>query len=166
MKALVVGDGEGRNGAWLAQQGLDVMSVDYSQMGLNKAQALAKSKGVTLHTVHADLTHWSWPINEYDLVVAIFIHFSSDIRLRMHQAMLQALKPGGLLIMEAFTKEQLKFKSGGPPVEDMLFTAKLLRNDFQSADIRLLEETYTTLNEGPFHSGEAAVVRLILKKPE
>ena len=42
MKTLVVGDGEGRNGVWLASQGLDVLSVDYAAAGLKKIQAMGQ----------------------------------------------------------------------------------------------------------------------------
>ena len=41
MKALAVADGEGRNGVWLAQQGLEVLSVDASGVGLAKAGVAA-----------------------------------------------------------------------------------------------------------------------------
>jgi len=164
MKALAVADGEGRNGVWLAQQGLEVMSVDGSEVGLRKAQELAKSRGVAIRTELAELTEWIWPENEFDLVVAIFIHFPPEHRARMHGKMLNALKPGGLLLLEAFTPDQLKYKTGGPPVEEMLYTAEMLRNDFTGAGILRLEEGLTELQEGPGHSGRAAVARLVLQK--
>ena len=97
LKALAVGDGEGRNGVWLAQQGLDVLSVDGSEVGLRKAQELAKSRGVSIGTELADLTTWKWPEHEFDIVVAIFIHFLPEHRTRLHDMMLRALKPGGVL---------------------------------------------------------------------
>ena len=106
MSALVVGDGEGRNGVWLARQGLQVLSVDLSPVGLEKAQKLAVQQDVQLQTECADLTTWNWLCNEYDLVVAIYLHFAPEVRQRMHQSMLRALKPGGLLILEAFNPEQ------------------------------------------------------------
>jgi cyclopropane fatty-acyl-phospholipid synthase-like methyltransferase len=165
MKALAVADGEGRNGVWLAQQGLDVLSVDASEVGLRKAQELARSRGVSLRTELADLTTSKWPEQEFDLVVAIFIHFMPEFRARMHRQMLQALKPGGILIMEAFTPKQLEYKTGGPPVKEMLYTADMLREEFREGEILRLEEILTGLNEGPYHRGTAAVVRLIVKSP-
>lgn len=165
MKALAVADGEGRNGVWLAQQGLEVSSVDGSEVGLRKAQELAGSRGVAIRTELAELTSWIWPEQEFDLVLAIFIHFPPETRARMHEKMLGALKPGGLLILEAFTPEQLQYKTGGPPVAEMLYTADMLQNDFKSGEILRLEEVLTELQEGPGHRGRAAVVRLILRKP-
>ncbi len=164
MKALAVADGEGRNGVWLAQQGLEVLSVDGSEVGLRKARELAASRGATIRAELAELTNWNWPENEFDIVVAIFIHFPPEHRARMHEKMLGALKPGGLLLLEAFTPEQLKYKTGGPPVEEMLYTADMLQNDFKGGDIVRLEEVLTELQEGPGHRGRAAVVRLVLRK--
>ncbi len=163
MRALAVADGEGRNGVWLAEQGLEVLSVDASAVGLAKAQALASQRGVKIRTEQADLTRWSWPQAAFGLVVAIFIHFLPEHRVRIHRAMLASLEPGGVLIMEAFTPRQLKYRSGGPPVREMLYTADMLRADFAlpQAEILLLEETLTELQEGTYHRGTAAVVRLV-----
>lgn len=165
MKALAVADGEGRNGVWLAQQGLDVLSVDASEVGLRKTRELAADRGVSIRTEQANLADWQWPEQVFDRVVAIYIHFPPDIRSRMHHAMLNALKPGGVLILEAFTPEQLKFKSGGPPVLEMLYTADQLRLDFAGGEILQLEECLTDLAEGRYHRGPAAVVRLVLRRP-
>jgi SAM-dependent methyltransferase len=181
LKALAVGDGEGRNGVWLAQQGLDVLSVDGSDVGLRKAQELAKSRGIdvrdarmprrpgmagsgAIRTELADLTRWQWPENEFDIVAAIFIHFPPEHRARMHEKMLRALKPGGVLIMEAFTLEQLECKTGGPPVREMLYTAEMLRDEFSKGEILLLQQMLTDLHEGPYHLGTASVVRLVVKR--
>ena len=164
MKALAVADGEGRNGVWLASRGLDVLSVDGSEAGLRKARDLARSRGVSVRTELADLTKWKWPEGQCDVVVAIFIHFPPDARASMHEKMLRALKPGGVLIMEAFTPEQLRYKTGGPPVKEMLYTAEMLRREFREGEILLLEETLTDLSEGSYHRGASAVVRLVLKR--
>ncbi|MBI3771127.1 MAG: class I SAM-dependent methyltransferase [Gammaproteobacteria bacterium] len=165
MKVLVAGDGEGRNGMWLAQQGLDVTTVDYAQAGVNRAQALAVQFRVPLQALCQDLTEWQWPQSEFDAVVSIYLHFPSVIRPRMHASMLAALKPGGVLILEAFNKNQLNYRSGGPPNVDALFSAELLAQDFSGAEIELLEECVVELNEGKYHVGPGAVVRLILRRP-
>lgn len=165
-KALVVGDGEGRNGVWLAQQGLRVTSVDYAQAGLDKARALAAERGVSLDTRLADLTQWDWPRGAYDVVVAIYVHFAPELRPQAHTAMLQALKPGGVLILEAFHKDQMGYDSGGPPRRDMLYTADLLRQDFAEGQFALLEETVTRLDEGRYHVGEGAVVRAVVHRSD
>ena len=164
MRALAVADGEGRNGVWLAQQGLDVLSVDASEIGLRKAQALAGERNVALRTEVADLFSWKWPVACFDVVVAIFAHFPPSERARLHANMLKALVPGGVLILEAFTMQQLQYQSGGPRAPEMLYSADQLRVDFYGAEMLMLEETLAELDEGPYHRGPAAVVRLLARR--
>ena len=125
-KVLLIGEGEGRNAVWLAKQGLQVTAVDQSETGLAKARALAEQNGVSLTTLCADLTTWTWPRAEFDFVLSIFVHFPPEVRRRIHHACLEALKPGGSLIMEAFTPEQLAYASGGPPRKEMLFSEAIV----------------------------------------
>ncbi|HEX9625935.1 MAG TPA: class I SAM-dependent methyltransferase [Acidiferrobacterales bacterium] len=165
LRVLAVGEGEGRNAVWLAGRGLEVLAVDGSVVGLAKARALAAERGVSIATEHADLTAWRWPRAGFDAVIAIFVHFPPAERARMHAAMFAALKPGGLLILEAFTPEQLQYRTGGPPVRGMLYDAAMLRGDFPGAEIVLLEETLADVREGAYHHGRAAVVRAVLRRP-
>lgn len=162
---LVPGDGEGRNGVWLARQGMNVLSVDGSAVGLEKARRLAAANNVPLRTQQADLLEWEWPVAAFDGVVSIFLHFAATDRRKMHAAMAAALRPGGVLILEAFRPEQLSFSSGGPKDPDLLYRAADLHADFAGLRIDLLEDTTCTLDEGPLHQGPAAVVRLIAHKP-
>lgn len=163
-RALVIGDGEGRNGVWLAEQGLHVLSVDYSATGLRKAEALAQERGVNLSTECVDLTAWEWPQGVFDFVVIIYVHFPPEVRARLHQAALHALKPGGQVILEAFTYEQLQHNSGGPPVRDMLYDAALLEDDFSDGEIIELDECCDVLNEGKYHVGDTAIVRARIRR--
>jgi 2-polyprenyl-3-methyl-5-hydroxy-6-metoxy-1,4-benzoquinol methylase len=168
MKTLVVGDGEGRNGVWLATQGLDVLSIDLSPVGLKKAQALASQHRVQIQTQCADLTTWNWVENTYDLVVSIYVHFAPEVREQIHRSMFKALKPGGSIVLEAFNLEQLQYQreydSGGPPIPEMLYQPEMLRQDFAGGEIMELTETVTELHEGRYHDGKASVIRLILQK--
>src|SRR5271170_5386353 len=68
--ALSVADGEGRNGVWLAEQGLDVLTIDFSSAALAKARELAQERGVKLRTEVADVTRWPWPAGAYDVIAA------------------------------------------------------------------------------------------------
>ncbi len=158
-RALVIGDGEGRNGVWLAQQGLAVLSVDQSAVGMEKAQKLAQARGVNLETECVDLAHWDWPQATYDWVVIIFVHFPPEIRTRIHANCVAALKPGGEIIMEAFTPEQLNYPSGGPRVAEMLYDAAMMKKDFAGMEILQLKEAVLPLAEGKYHVGEGAILR-------
>jgi 2-polyprenyl-3-methyl-5-hydroxy-6-metoxy-1,4-benzoquinol methylase len=164
LKALSIADGEGRNGVWLARQELEVLTLDYSQAALAKAQALARSRGVSIRCECVDLEHWNWPRQEFDVVVSIFAHFPSGLRPRLHQAMWDALKPGGVLILEAFHPNQVQYRSGGPSDPAMLYTADLLRQDFAGAEFLHLQETTAELNEGPYHAGMAALTQMAARK--
>lgn len=161
---LVIGDGEGRNGVWLAEQGCSVVSVDSSKVGMEKAQKLAADKGVEINAICADLNDWDWPESAFDFVVIIYVHFLPEVRELLHHKVVAALKKGGQLIMESFTSEQLNYTSGGPPVLEMLYTAEMIQSDFKLLEIQQLEECVTELNEGKYHCGQGAVVRLVAKK--
>lgn len=165
-QVLVPGDGEGRNGVWLAQQGHPVLSVDYSEVGLTKARDLAAQRGSDtarrLTTQCADLADWTPPPATFDAVVLVFCHLPGALRQLAHPRLAQALKPGGWLILEAFHPEQLNCSSGGPKDADMLYTLADLRSDFAG----LLDETLgwegeTMLDEGPGHQGLGRVTRYL-----
>ena len=165
---LVPGDGEGRNGVWLAQQGLVVDTVDASSNGAANARALAAKRGVALNAVAADLTEWPWPVAHYDAVVSIFLHLPQAIRAGLHAKMLAALKPGGVIVLEAYATGQLHHQKagtvGGPQNLDGLFSAEILRADFSAAEIVSLGEVETTIDEGTRHRGPSSVVRLIARR--
>lgn len=163
-KVLVIGDGEGRNGVWLAEQGCQVTSVDASKVGVEKAQALAAEKGVNIDAIVADLNEWEWPKSEYDFIVIIYVHFPPEVRALLHDKVISSLKTGGQLIMESFTPEQLNYSSGGPPVLEMLYTAEMMQDDFKLLEIQQLEECTADLEEGKYHVGVAAVIRLLARK--
>ncbi len=170
LAALVPGDGEGRNGVWLAKQGLMVDTVDVSPLGVAKAKKFAEASGVKINAELADLLTWDWPSRRYDIVAALYLHFFDPDRPRMHRAMLEALMPGGILILEAFRPEQIEMRkvhhSGGPKTADMLYSIAKLTDDFAGASILLLEEAVVELHEGSRHSGLAAVIRAVVQRPE
>lgn len=165
MKVLAVADGEGRNGVWLAQQGLDVTSVDGSRVALDKAQRLADERGVTLDLVCADLGNWDWGTNVYDAIVAIFIQFAGP-RLRpvLFQRAARALKPGGLFLLQGYHTKQLDYKTGGPSAIENLYTEEQLREELAHMDIIHLERYDAELDEGSGHKGMSALLDVIARK--
>jgi len=164
-RVLVPGDGEGRNGIWLAAQGHAVLSVDASNVGLRKARQLAEQQGVVLATELADLAEWQPAPGAYDGVVLTFVHLPSALRTTVHQRLARALHPGGWLILEAFTPEQLPYASGGPKNADMLYTLDGLRADFAGLREQLAWAGEVLLDEGPGHQGPAQVVRYLAQAP-
>lgn len=161
-RVLSIGDGEGRNGVWLATRGFDVTTIDASAVGVRKAKKLAEANGVSIRAYHgrfpADLPD---DATGFDAVVLTFIHVPSERRKAFHDAVIARLKPGGLVILEAFDKAQLGRTSGGPQDLDMLFNETLLAEDFADLEVRALETVEAVLSEGPGHTGAAALVRLL-----
>lgn len=164
MKILVPGDGYGRNGIWLAQQGFRVHTVDLSRVGVERAQNAARAAAVPIIIEQADLSTWNWPVTKFDAAACIFVHLPPDLRAKVHRNVLGALKPGGFLIFEAFTPGQLQHTSGGPKQVELLYTAQTLQQDFADAETLELDEAVVQLNEGRMHSGPGAVVRGVFRK--
>lgn len=165
-QVLSVAEGEGRNAVWLAAQGLCVHALDGSAPALAKAQRLAAARGVSLTTEQADLARFIWPVAAYDAVFGVFIQFAPPaLRRAIFRGMAQALKPGGLLFLHGFSVRQLVHASGGPKVAEQLWTLDLLRAAFPGWDIRHQGDYDAVLAEGPGHSGPAALIDLVARKP-
>ena len=164
-RALAVADGEGRNGVWLAQQGLDVLSIDFSPAAQAKARALAAETGVAVTFEQADVHAWPYPENAFDVVAEIFTQFSAPPdRARKWAGMRRALKPGGLLVVQGYTPKQLAYNTGGPKQIENLYTRALLQQAFGDlAELAIVEEELE-LQEGPGHSGMSAIVGLTARK--
>ncbi len=165
-KALAVADGEGRNGVWLAMQGLDVTSTDFSPSAQAKGRKLAAENNVTVTFIEADAHEWPYPEETFDVVAEIFTQFSTpEKRPKKWAGMRRALKRGGLLILQGYTPKQLDYATGGPKNVAQLYTRDLLERAFGDYDdVRIVEEE-RELQEGPGHSGMSAVIGLTARKP-
>lgn len=165
--ALAVADGEGRNGVWLAQQGLSVTSIDASSVALRKAEDLAARREVSITTRLVDMNDFQWPAAAYDLVVAIFIQFADpQLRDDMFAGMIRTLAPGGTLLMQGYRREQLAYGTGGPRDADHLYTEEMLRDAFDSLEIVELNSYDAEIRDGPAHDGMSALIDLVARKPE
>jgi SAM-dependent methyltransferase len=165
-KALSIADGEGRNGVFLAERGLDVLAIDFSPVALAKSRELAADRGVALRTEQADiLGAWTWPTAAFDIIVAIFIQFATEVEQPALFANIKhALKPGGRLLMQGYRPEQLVYGTGGPRTVGNLYTRALLEAafaDFATLDIR---EHDDVVHEGSGHDGMSALIDLVGKK--
>jgi SAM-dependent methyltransferase len=164
-KALAVADGEGRNGVWLAEQGLEVVSLDFSEAAQAKAETLAKERGVHVTFVRGDVHDWTYPEAAFDVVVEIFTQFSPPTeRANKWAAMRKALKPGGLLIIQGYTPKQLQYGTGGPKEIEHLYTRSMLQESFEDFhDVRITEEELE-MREGTSHGGMSAVINFTARK--
>jgi SAM-dependent methyltransferase len=164
-KALSVADGEARNGVWLAEQGLDVTSIDFSEAAQVKAAALAEERGVKINLIHTDVHAWSYPADAFDVVVEIFTQFSSPTdRAKKWAGMRKTLKTGGLLILQGYTPKQLDYGTGGPKELENLYTRDLLEKTFGDFhDVKFVEQELE-MHEGAGHGGMSAVIGLTARK--
>ncbi len=164
-EALAVADGDGRNGVFLAEQGLKVRSVDFSPVAQAKARRLAERRGVTVDFELADISKYDWPHEAYDLVAVIFTQFlAPPERAVMFKGFFDALRPGGLLLMEAYSPKQLEYRTGGPNVLERLYTRELLEDAFGGFSKIEIEEYDAELDEGGGHKGPSALIDLIAWK--
>lgn len=161
-KALAVSDGEGRNGVWLAQQGLDVISMDFSPHGQEKARALAARRGVKITTELADIFKYPWPVAAYDVVAVIFIQYMGPAdRAQVFAGIRQTLKPGGLLLLEGYTPKQIQYGTGGPKEPENMYTRDLLEQEFGTFAKVMISEYEVEMHEGSGHGGMSAVIDLV-----
>ena len=161
---LSLGEGEGRNAVFLAETGRNVVGVDSSRIGLQKAQELAGLKGVTITTNLSDLSGYDPGVNTYGGIISIFCHLPSKARIDLHKRCVSALKPGGIFLLEGFIPDQIGRGTGGPYDPDMMHSLKELRETFSGFEMIHTEELVRVLKEGPFHEGDAAVVQFIARK--
>jgi cyclopropane fatty-acyl-phospholipid synthase-like methyltransferase len=161
-RALSVADGEGRNGVWLAEQGLDVVSMDFSPAAQVKARKLAAERGVSITTEQVDLSNWAWPENAYDVIVVIFAQpLDRDM---LFAGVRHALKPGGLLLIEGYTPKQLAYGTGGPSDVERLYTREQIERAFTGMSAAIINEYDAEIYEGDGHGGMSAVIDLIATK--
>lgn len=164
-RVLCLAEGEGRNAVWLAEQGFEVTAVDASAVGLHKARALAAERGVRITTVHADLAAFVIEPGSWDGIVSIFCHLPPALRAQVHRRCVAGLRPGGVMLLEAYTPDQVGRGTGGPPSVELMMDAETLRLELTGLEFLELSETEREIHEGVFHNGVGAVVRLVGRKP-
>jgi hypothetical protein len=112
---------------------------------------------------------WNWPLAAYDWIALLYLHLPQDQRRALHAHAIAALKPGGRIVLEAFTPAQLDRQRegarGGPREAAMLYAPQDLRTDFAALDVELCEEVEDDMASGALHVGRGAVVRLVARKP-
>jgi len=165
-KLLLPGDGEGRNSVYAATQGWDVFSFDPSSEGKKKALRLAEDKGTKIHYEVSDLDGYAIEADTFDMIALIYVHLYPEERMRHHTRLLSALKPGGKLVMEVFSKKQMGNTSGGPKELELLYDINELKTDFQSLKIIKAEDLSIFHDESFAHQGQAEVIRFIGEKKD
>jgi len=166
---LIPADGEGRNGVFAAGLGWKVTSFDLSAEGRGKALALAGEHGVTLDYIVGDLQQLHFERDSFDAIGLVYAHFAGDKKAMFHKKLDAFLRPGGIIIFEAFSKRHIDYvrfdaKVGGPQDIDMLYSEAEIMADFANYEVLLLEEAEILLNEGKYHNGMGSVIRFVGRK--
>ena len=163
-KILCLAEGEGRNAVWLAEQGNEVTAVDTSDIGLQKARKLAKARDVEVTTVHADLADYDIGTQQWDAIISIFCHLPPDLRQDVHRRCVKGLRDNGMILLEAYTPLQLEYKTGGPPVAEMMMDMRSLSSELIGLEFLHLQECVREIHEGEYHKGTGAVVQALARK--
>jgi SAM-dependent methyltransferase len=161
---LCLAEGEGRNAVFLAGLGYHVTGVDSSPVGLEKAQALAASRGVEIRTVVADLADYDFGVERWDGVVSIWCHLPSAVRAQVHRSVVAALRHGGVLLLESYTPRQIELGTGGPPSADRTMTLAAVREELAGLEWLVAEEKMREVHEGSRHNGPSAVLQAVARK--
>ena len=163
-KILCLAEGEGRNAVFLAEHNHDVTAVDYSEEGLNKLKLLTKQRNLDIEIICIDLNHYKIEENKWDAIICIFGHFPEPLRQTVFKQVYKGLKKGGVFLMEAYHKDQLNYKTGGPQVAELLYSAEELQHDFSEFENISIEASIKEIEEGKYHKGTSAVIQVIAEK--
>ncbi len=164
-RILCLAEGEGRNAVFLARQGFAVTAVDLSSVGLAKAQHLAQQHGVNITTQVADLSEFELGQQCWDGIVSIWAHLPPALRQRVHRSCVEALRPGGIFVLQAYSPKQLSMPGvGGPPDESMLMDLAQTQQELTPLHWLEAQEVDAEIHEGKYHHGLSATIQLIGKK--
>lgn len=163
-KLLLLGEGEGRNGIYAATLGWEVDAVDWSEEGKKKAEKLAKENNVQINYTISDLSEYEPMENHFDAVGLIFLHLPPELREEVHRKAVSSLKSGGVIILESYSKDQIKNNSGGPKSLELLHSLEEIFSDFSDLDIAMFSKEKVELKESHIHTGEADVIRYVGSK--
>ena len=159
-KILLPAEGEGRNAVFAAKLGWQVNAFDPSIEGKRKAKLLAQNNQVRIDYKIDNYENVDFEQGAFDCIVLIFAHMHPQKRNEYHQKLMTFLKPGGVLILEGFSKKQMNNTTGGPQNIEMLFSKEEMKSDFASLSKFEISESEVVLNEGLFHQGMASVIRI------
>lgn len=163
---LCLAEGEGRNAVFLAARGHAVTAMDQSTAGLAKAGRLAAARGVAINIVAADLSDFAIVPNAWSGIVATFVHLPQPLRRAVHRRVIEGLKPGGIFLLEAYTPEQVKYRTGGPVNQpELLMQLRDVRTELAGLEFVVARELVRDVNEEPGHRGLSAVVQIAARKP-
>ncbi|MDF2233542.1 class I SAM-dependent methyltransferase [Albimonas sp. CAU 1670] len=167
--ALSLAEGDGRNGTWLARQGLETTGVDLSAEATRRALARDAAAGVTAERIAADLFDWDPGARRWDLVALICLQGPPPLRRRGLSVAARALAPGGWLVLEGFGAPPpgAPVEGPGPSAPELRWSVAESLGWLANEGLELHEaiEGRVRLDEGRLHQGVAWMTRLLLRRP-
>jgi len=164
-RVLCVAEGEGRNAVFLASQGFEVSSIDLTEAGVAKTRRLATQRGVNIEAVTGNLATADLGIQSWNGIVSIFAHRAPAIRRDLHRRVVDALAPGGVFLLEAYTPNQIGRGTGGPPAAELAMSLADLHRELAGLDFAHAVEIERQIFEGRGHTGLGSVVQVIAQRP-
>ncbi|MEZ4695415.1 MAG: class I SAM-dependent methyltransferase [Rhodothermales bacterium] len=162
---ISLAEGEGRNAVFLAGLGFNVTGVDSSRVGLDKAQRLAKVRSVKITTVQSDLADFDFGVEKFDGLVSVFCHLPTALNRSVFKMAIRSLRPGGIVVLEAYSPRQLDYGTGGPPNIELLHSVEEWKQILDGFEFELAHEVVRMIEEGEYHKGQSSVVQIIARKP-
>jgi SAM-dependent methyltransferase len=153
-RSLDVGMGQGRNTIYLAQQGWDSVGFDPADRAVAAANERARALGVTIKTSVAGEEQFEWGSAQWDLIVLSYVGAREFVR-----KVARSLRPGGMVIVEAFHRDATKSGPIGPQV---VFDTNELVQLFSGLRVIRYEDTDAVAD---FGLDRTRVVRLAAVKP-
>jgi tellurite methyltransferase len=151
-RALDIAMGTGRNALYLASLGFRVTGIDVSAVAVEKCRQKAERLGLPIEAIVADLERSPLPSEEYDLIVNFYY-----LQRSLAPQIVAALKPGGVLVFQSFTIDQVQFGRDWNP--DYMLRPGELREMFADLETLLYHEGIIQGDRGP-----KAVASLIGRK--
>ena len=136
-RAIDLACGEGRNAVWLAERRWRVTGVDFSKVGLEKAQRLADAQGVQVDWIAANLLDFRPHPQVFDLVLIFYLHVPQTQRTPIVRAAADAVTPGGTLLLVGHDSSNIEQGHGGPHDPTVLYTAEDIARDLQGSALRI-----------------------------
>jgi 2-polyprenyl-3-methyl-5-hydroxy-6-metoxy-1,4-benzoquinol methylase len=163
-KVVCFAEGEGRNAVYLAKQGMEVTAYDYALNGLKKTEALAERNQVQIETKQKDLIQDEVPVEEFDAAIMVFGHFSKQDQKTVFDKLVSAVKPGGIVMLEVYSEDQVHYGTGGPKTLDMLYDPADLLQWLKGFKIMHFFYGEQERVEGELHTGVGHVIQVIIEK--
>ncbi len=119
-KALDVACGEGRNAIWLAENGWQATGVDFSEVGIEKANTISAKRSVAVTWLVMDVCELELPAASFDLIAVLYLHTSPEERAIWFPRLVELLAPGGTIIYIGHDPANITAGTGGPQDKSLL----------------------------------------------